>query len=228
MASKLVLKKIAGFAGAAALTLLIGSPGIAQTTRPTTPTTPVTPTTPSNRPTAPTAPNAPAAPNASTTQANSLDVEFVRMAAYSDSFEIASSQLALQKSNNPEVKQYAQQMIDEHTQSSRQLAQLAAEKGITVPRGPGPFNQAVINQLVPLSGDEFDRAYLEAQANGHLQTVAIYRSQAGQGQDPDLQQFAAQLLPTIEEHYVMASDMSGQRNALNTSGTSHGSPNMHP
>ncbi|WP_134496285.1 DUF4142 domain-containing protein [Microvirga pakistanensis] len=43
------------------------------------------------------------------------------MAAQSDAFEIASSQLALQRSRNPNVRQYAQQMIRDHGMTSQAL-----------------------------------------------------------------------------------------------------------
>ncbi|MBD2092013.1 DUF4142 domain-containing protein [Microcoleus sp. FACHB-1515] len=145
---------------------------------------------------------------------SSLDQQFMRMAAHSDQFEIRSSQMALQKSNNPEVRQYAEMMIQEHTQSTQLLTQLAAERGFTLPTEPSEFQQAVIDSLMPLSGVEFDRAYMAAQANGHIQTVGVFRSQIGQGRDAELRQFAAGLLPTIENHYEMASMMSGQFSAF--------------
>ena len=148
------------------------------------------------------------------------------MAAHSDSFEIKSSQLALQKSSNPEVKQYAQKMIDEHTQSTNQLKQIAAQTGMTLPSDPGSFNQAVLDQLTPLTGSAFDRAYLEAQANGHMQAVALFRTEMGRGQETALKQFATQLLPTIEQHYSMASQLTGQRNALGLPGTTMPSSSM--
>lgn len=145
---------------------------------------------------------------------SSLDQQFMRMAAHSDQFEIRSSQMALQKSQNPEVRQYAEMMIREHTQSTQILTQLATERGFTLPTEPSEFQQAVIDSLMPLTGAEFDRAYLEAQANGHIQTVGVFRSQIGQGRDPELRQFAAGLLPTIENHYEMATMMSGQFRAF--------------
>jgi predicted outer membrane protein len=43
------------------------------------------------------------------------------MAAQSDAFEIASSQLALERSRNPVVRRYAQQMIQDHSMTSQAL-----------------------------------------------------------------------------------------------------------
>lgn len=148
------------------------------------------------------------APNAASQAAVSpLDREFMVMAAHSDQFEIQSSQLALQKTTNPQVREYAQMMIQQHTQSSQLLAQIAAERGVTLPTAPAPFDQAVIEQLAQLSGAEFDRAYMEAQANGHLKTTTIYQTEIGQGQDQEVRAFAAQLLPAVQQHFQVASSM---------------------
>src|SRR3712207_4807442 len=43
------------------------------------------------------------------------------MAAQSDAFEIATSQLALERSRNPVVRRYAQQMIQDHSMTSQAL-----------------------------------------------------------------------------------------------------------
>jgi predicted outer membrane protein len=43
------------------------------------------------------------------------------MAAQSDAFEIASSQLALERSRNPAVRRYAQNMIQDHSMTSQAL-----------------------------------------------------------------------------------------------------------
>jgi putative membrane protein len=146
----------------------------------------------------------------------------MKMAAHSDQFEIRSSQLALQKSSNPQVQEYAQQMIQEHTQSTQRLTQLADQRGVRLPTTPNPFQQAVIDQLTPLTGAQFDRAYMAAQTNGHMIAVAVFQTQADQGKDQAVRSFASELLPTIAGHYQTASEMSGQRNVLNqTNSTSH-------
>jgi putative membrane protein len=67
-------------------------------------------------------------------------------------------------------------------------------------------------RLMQLSGESFDQAYMnEGGINGHLESVAIYQRQAALGQDPDLQAFAARLLPRIQGHFEMASAMTGYR-----------------
>ncbi|MBE9181102.1 DUF4142 domain-containing protein [Oculatella sp. LEGE 06141] len=137
-----------------------------------------------------------------------LDREFALMAAQGNQAEIRTSQLALQRATSDDVRAFAQQMIQEHTQANQQLQQIASQRGINLPADPGPLNTAIEQQLAQLSGEEFDRAYMEAQTNAHMRTVALFRTQIGQGQDEGLRAYASQLLPNIEQHYQMASQMT--------------------
>ncbi len=148
----------------------------------------------------------------SNNQLSALDRQFIIDAAQGGMAEVRLGELALQRSRNPEVKRFAQQMIDEHTRANQQLMRLATQKGVTPPTSPGPKYEAAMMRLMQLSGESFDQAYMnEGGINGHLESVAIYQRQAALGQDPDLQAFAARLLPRIQGHFEMASAMTGYR-----------------
>ncbi len=156
------------------------------------------------------------APQSSSSQLSALDSQFVIDAAQGGMAEVQLSQLALQRSTNPEVKQFAQQMIQEHTRANEQLMRLAAQKGITPPSTVGPKYQAAMARLMQLSGASFDQAYMrEAGVNSHMESVAIYQRQADLGQDPDLKAFAAGILPRVQGHLQMAATMTGYRFAQN-------------
>ena len=138
---------------------------------------------------------------------SSSDRLFMQSAAQGNMAEIRLSQLALQRASNNDVKQYAQQMIAQHTQASNQLMQLATQKGVTLPRQLDAQHQQVERQLQRLSGTSFDRAYMRAMVNDHAQTTALFQRQVEQGQDRDVVAFASQLLPAIQQHYAMANTM---------------------
>lgn len=137
-----------------------------------------------------------------------LDREFIRMAAESNNAEIATSQLALQKSNNAQVREYAQRMISEHTAANQRLQPIAARYGVQLPTGVDPLSAAISERLSQLSGAEFDRGYMEAQTTSHLRTVALFQTQIAQGQAPEAKAYATALLPSIQDHYQMANAMS--------------------
>ena len=70
---------------------------------------------------------------------------FRKMAVISDTFELESSRLALERSNNPRVRAFAQRMIQDHTMTSQALMG-GASAGI--PPATGIVTGAVVGGLV--------------------------------------------------------------------------------
>ncbi|MGG6296194.1 DUF4142 domain-containing protein [Leptolyngbya sp. AN02str] len=144
----------------------------------------------------------------------SLDEEFVTLAYQGNNAEIQLSQLALERAENDEVQQFAEQMIRQHTQANELLTQYLEEQDIALPAEPiDSLNQAIAEQLSQLSGPQFDQAYMRAQENAHLRSIALYRTQLDQGQEEGLRAYAARLLPGIENHYQIANEISPNRTA---------------
>jgi putative membrane protein len=111
-----------------------------------------------------------------TSALNTIDRQFVTKAAQSDMTEIKTSQLALKSSQNPQVLQFARQMIQAHTESTSKLKPIANQLGLALPKSLGAENQVLVNQLKTLSGTSFDRAYMNGQINGHTKTQAAFET----------------------------------------------------
>src|SRR4051812_48990328 len=60
------------------------------------------------------------------------DAEFVKLASASDLAEINLGKIAAKQATSAEVKQFAEQMIADHTKSSKMLLQIANKKGMAV------------------------------------------------------------------------------------------------
>ncbi len=60
-----------------------------------------------------------------------------------------------------------------------------------------------MEKLTKLSGDEFDRAYVNAMIMAHENDVAAFQNVAQNGTDADVKAFAAGTLPTLEKHLQM-------------------------
>jgi predicted outer membrane protein len=114
--------------GAAVLTsaaLLAQEP---PTRTPTNPNNPTNPTNPSTQP-APGSTMPGARPNLNTTNSTSGDAVLVTWLLVDNENEIELSRIALQRAQSPEVKQFAQKMIDDHTQIVQKLQQQAGTAG---------------------------------------------------------------------------------------------------
>ena len=125
---------------------------------------------------------------------------FVKKAAVANLFEIQSSQLALQKSHNEQVKKFAQMMIDDHTKAGEQLKSTLSAANIdssTVPTILDAKHEKIEDKLNSASAGKFDKDYIQAQSQAHIETIALFKSYAENGDNPAIKTFAHQTLPTL-------------------------------
>jgi putative membrane protein len=143
------------------------------------------------------------------TMLSSMDKKFMMEAAMGGKAEVAMAQLALQRSSSDSVKQYAQQMIDDHTKANDELMQVASTKGITLPAEPDANHKAMLAKMQTLSGAQFDSMYIKmAGVKDHEKMDKLFMGESSKGKDADAKAFAAKTLPTVEAHLRMARDMT--------------------
>jgi putative membrane protein len=135
------------------------------------------------------------------------DQSFVAKAAAAGAAEIADAQIALTNSRRQDVKDFAQRMIDDHTKAANQLKLIAGGKGIALPSGETSADQKQTDALKKLTGTKFDHAYITGQRTAHKQAVALFTTESKNGKDSQLQSFAAQTLPTLQDHLKMITAM---------------------
>ena len=111
---------------------------------------------------------APAASSAASTPQGQVNAEqFVREAAISDMFEIQSSQLAGLKSQDQQVKQFANEVTQDHTKASNELKSAAQEaKNVQVPNALDQEHKEKLQQLQQADGRQFDQLYAQMAASG--------------------------------------------------------------
>jgi putative membrane protein len=183
----------------------LGNTTLAQTNQPTTEQNPT------NRP----------ATQSGSTQLSTFDRQFMSKAAQGGMAEVELSRLALQRSRSNQVKQFAQQMIQDHSQANAQLMQLAQQKGVRLPRTLDAQHQQIRARLQRLSGSNFDREYMRVMDNDHVQTVNLFQSATQQAQDPEVNTFANSKLPTLQGHLQMVQAMRGNNSAHNSNSQQH-------
>jgi len=138
---------------------------------------------------------------------NKLDSEargFLTDAAESGHMEIAGSKMALEKSKNAEVKQFAQKMIDDHTKVGQQLEALAKSKGYEPPKEPSLMQTAKLKAM-GLRDEGFDKAYAdEIGVDAHESAVKLFEKASKEVKDPEVKQFAIETLPSLQQHLQAA------------------------
>jgi len=135
---------------------------------------------------------APAAPSAQ---------EFAQTVANSDAFEIQSSQLAAQRAERQNVKDFAATMVRDHTMTTEQLTALAPRVNLTAPTPQlDAAKQGQIDSLRGQSGAAFDSAYIDAQVGAHTEAVALFERYVNGGEAGPLRDWAAETLPKLRQH----------------------------
>jgi putative membrane protein len=147
----------------------------------------------------------------------SSDQTFVKKAAQGGLAEVELGKLASDKASNQQVKDFGKKMVDDHGKANDELKSLAQSKNITLPTDLSAQDKALRDRLAKLSGAAFDRAYMQAMLKDHRTDVSEFRTESKKaGADPDVKQWAAKTLPTLESHLKMAQDDS---KAVGTSGS---------
>lgn len=146
----------------------------------------------------------------------SPDQHFVTDAAVGGMAEVELGKLAADKAANADVKKFGQRMADDHGKANDELKVLAQSEKITLPGAIDAKHKATIDRLSKLSGEAFDRAYVEEMLKDHQKDVAAFRTESKSGKDPEVKAWAGKTLPTLEEHLKMVQDLN--RTAVGTSG----------
>jgi putative membrane protein len=145
-----------------------------------------------------------ASPAAAQSTGKPADEQFMKDAASDGTAEVELARLAVEKATRPEVKSYAQMLVDDHTRANDELKGLAAQKNVTLPAEPKAEQKATRDRLSKLSGAAFDHAYVNAMVTDHQKAVALFSRESKSGADPDAKAWAAKTLPTLEEHHTKA------------------------
>jgi putative membrane protein len=131
---------------------------------------------------------------------------FLAQAGSANQWEIESSQLALQASTNPAVRNFANMIIADHMRLGQAIGAAASSAGLTPPP-PAllPAQQSMLDQLRAAgSGPSFDMAYQQAQIGAHQQAIQLMQNYATSGDVPALRTAASQAVPTMQMHLQQA------------------------
>lgn len=126
------------------------------------------------------------------------DKKFLGDATASGSWEVATGRSAEQKAQNSATKEIAARLIADHSKTNKELVDLGKKKGLSISTEGGKAQQ--------ISGQDFDRRYLNLVVQDHQEETSAFAKQAKSGDDTDIRNWAAKTLPMIKQHLAMAKD----------------------
>ena len=148
---------------------------------------------------------------------------FVQQAAIGNMAEIQLGQLASQRAQSSEVKQFAQKMIQSHTKALSELKSVANNANASVPAELDDKHRDLHQRLSGLQGAEFDREYMKVMVDAHEDMADLLEGRADNagaspgasspsnaqsaGGDAALNQWAAKTLPEVRQHLQEAQQL---------------------
>ena len=142
---------------------------------------------------------------------SSAENKFATEAAQGGVAEVEMGQLALQKATSPEVKQFAQRMVSDHTQANQELMLLAKSEGMDLPFQVDAKHKSAMERLQGMYGTAFDTAYMQSMVQDHEWDVADFQKEAQSGSDSGLKAFAQKFLPVLQQHLQMAQSVISKK-----------------
>ena len=136
-----------------------------------------TPESSSSKP-APTPAPEPAKPAAATLN----DAQIAAIVVAANQVDVDAGKLAVEKTNNAEVKKFAQQMVTDHTAVNQAAVELVTKLKVTpeesdASRGLASSGAETRTKLAGLQGDAFDRAYVDNEVAYHQAVIGVLDSQ---------------------------------------------------
>jgi len=129
------------------------------------------------------------------------DQKFLDVAAQTDMVEANLGQLAQESAAKQPVKDYAQMLVNDHTQDFGKLQTLAAQTGLTIPNAiDAEHNKSMIGPFHAVKGAAFDRKYIHDMIAGHTAAIALYKKEAHDAENSQVRAYAEETIPTLQKH----------------------------
>jgi putative membrane protein len=115
-----------------------------------------------------------------------------------------ASQLAVERSRNPKIKEFAEFEIDEQTT----MAQVLTDKANPEPVPIDPEHAEILKRLQGVSDTDFDRAYVQEELTVHAELLTAQQSFLNnRPSDDDYRHIAMLARTVIQMHVTMLHDL---------------------
>ena len=145
------------------------------------------------------------AADTSSTTLSKKEANFVNDAALGGMAEVRMGELAKQKGQSADVKQFADRLVADHSKANDELKQLASKKGITLPTQISDKHQKMLDKLT--SATDFDKEFKDMAVKDHKKDIKEFEKAEKKCEDADLKAWISKTLPTLQEHLRMAEQL---------------------
>ncbi|HEU5342310.1 DUF4142 domain-containing protein [Edaphobacter sp.] len=153
------------------------------------------------------------------------DPQIVGIVSAANQIDIDTAKLALKKTKNDQVKQYAQQMIDDHTKLQKSVDDLA--KKLNVKPESSDTSKSLhtaaateMKKLRGMRGKAFDKAYIDREVDFHQQVIdAASKVLIPNAQNAELKSALEGAAPLLQGHLERAKQIQSGMGSSSAAGT---------
>jgi putative membrane protein len=132
-----------------------------------------------------------------------------------DSLEIEMARLGAERAGDPEVREFARMLVDEHSRHLATSLEMARDEDIGSTPDFGDRHAVTLRRYLSSlrsmgSSPAFDRAFLRYQIRHHDHEMRALRAMRPAARDDDLEQHIDETLPVIERHLNRARELGGR------------------
>jgi putative membrane protein len=135
---------------------------------------------------------------------------FVAKAVASCIAETKLHEKAAKDAKNEAVRGFAQKMAEDHKKTNDRLMEVARDMKLGVVQGFDKASKETYDRISGLSGEEFDRAYMQHVLKSHSDAVLFYEKQRPADAPEALRKLADDMLPVLRRHHEEAQKLAQQ------------------
>ena len=135
---------------------------------------------------------------------------FYTNAAVANLYVIEASKMAVERARSPEVRAFAQKMIEDHEDIGGKLGSFVGNMNQPheVPQEVDRPHRILLDDLSGAAPEKFDDRYIFQQRAAHDNVLILFRAFSKRGGHEGLRNLAKLGLPTLEEHRDALEDVS--------------------
>lgn len=128
---------------------------------------------------------------------------FIETAAQGSILKVTLGKLALEKANDPEVKNFGILMVQDHSEMNDKLKKLAGTKGFKLPFSLSRKELDQVKQMGQMKPVYFEKLYMKMMIEHHDKHIELFKG-AGNSPDTAVSNFSKMYLPVLEKHKEQA------------------------
>lgn len=131
-----------------------------------------------------------------------FDQQFVQSAAEFTWEEIRMAEIGARRATRPEVRDFARGLAGQQQAVRNEVEALATRKGVLLPTSESRSTET--EAVAASRGQSFDDRFVEWAKVRHGSALQLFERAASECSDPELRQFAGQMLPRLQAQHEHA------------------------